>query len=342
MVNPDRNLYDPPYDDALLYDNEMEPERPRSRSLVVMLAFVVLAAFAGVVWVAYNQGVQQGQRGVNPPLLSADAGPTRIEPDQTAAIPTANPAPEKSYERLWASNGERPSGQDSAAPGTEQPRNDAIAQGSIPSTQDVASAQPLPKQVNPWATAPATGGPVSSKATGGKAIGGAYEETPIDNRLGPPAKTGEVEVTDQVPAPSTMSDVNLSRADRVVAPREPAAPAPSKPKAAPAAPIDAPVTELQSSTPAAPAAAPVATTSSVSIQLGSFPSDTLAAAQWSKVLGANQGILGSYKAKFVSAEIPGKGTWTRLRVGGFADKSQAKAVCDQLIAAGQACILAGK
>jgi hypothetical protein len=55
MVNPDRNLYDPPYDDALLYDNEMEPERPRSRSLVVMLAFVVLAAFAGVVWVAYNR-----------------------------------------------------------------------------------------------------------------------------------------------------------------------------------------------------------------------------------------------------------------------------------------------
>jgi hypothetical protein len=44
MVNPDRNLYDPPYDDALLYDTEMEPERPRSRSLIVMLAFVVLAA----------------------------------------------------------------------------------------------------------------------------------------------------------------------------------------------------------------------------------------------------------------------------------------------------------
>jgi cell division septation protein DedD len=137
-----------------------------------------------------------------------------------------------------------------------------------------------------------------------------------------------------------MTDVSLSKPDRVAAPREIVAP--SKPKAAPAAPIDAPVTELQSSTPAAPAATPAAAPSSVSIQLGSFPSDTLAASQWSKVLGANQGILAPYKPKFVSAEIPGKGTWTRLRVGGFADKSEAKAVCDQLIAAGQACILAGK
>jgi cell division septation protein DedD len=326
MVNPDRNLYDPPYDDALLYDNEMEPERPRSRSLVVMLAFVVLAAFAGVVWVAYNQGVQQGQRGINPPLLSADAGPTRIEPDQTTTIPTANPAPEKSYERLWASNGDRPAGQDNAAPGTEQPRNDAIAQGSIPSTQDVATAAPLPKQVNPW----------DNK----QGQGGEYKPALVDPNLGPPSTKGEVEVTDQVPAPSTMTDVSLSKPERVDAPREIVAP--SKPKAAPAAPIDAPVTELQSSTPAAPAATPAAASSSVSIQLGSFPTDVLAAAQWSKVLGANQGILGSYKPKFVSAEIPGKGTWTRLRVGGFADKSEAKAVCDQLIAAGQACILAGK
>jgi hypothetical protein len=246
MVNPDRNLYDPPYDDALLYDNEMEPERPRSRSLVVMLAFVVLAAFAGVVWVAYNQGVQQGQRGINPPLLSADAGPTRIEPDQTA-IPTANPAPEKSYERLWASNGDHPAGQDTAAPGTEQPRNDAIAQGSIPSTQDVATAAPLPKQVNPW----------DNK----QGQGGEYKPALVDPKLGAPSTNGEVEVTDQVPGASTMTDVSLSKPDRVAAPREIVAP--SKPKAAPAAPIDAPVTELQSSTPAAPAATPAAAPSSV-------------------------------------------------------------------------------
>lgn len=324
MVNPDRNLYDPPYDDALLYDNEMEPERPRSRSLVVMLAFVVLAAFAGVVWVAYNQGVQQGQRGINPPLLSADAGPTRIEPDPSA-IPTANPAPEKSYERLWASNGEHPAGQDNAAPGTEQPRNDTITQGSIPSTQDVAIASPPAKQVNPWANQPAKGGE--------------YKPVPIDPRAPAPQMTAdEVEVTDQVgPAPA-MTGVNLDRRDSMgLPPREIAPIAPAKPSRA--VPVDAPVTEIQSAT---PAPAPAAASGGVSIQLGSFPTDTLAAAHWSKVFGANQAILGAYSPKFVTAEIPGKGTWIRLRVVGFADKSAAKGVCEQLIAAGQACILAGK
>ena len=127
MVNPDRNLYEPPYDDALLYDGDLEPERPRSRPLVVLLGTVVLAAFAGVVWVAYNQGVKQGQ-GV--PLL-------RPMPVRRASCPIRrrrrrmNPAPDKSYERLW---GEAPEGdgQVQVMPQAEQPR-------TIPAPQDVAS-----------------------------------------------------------------------------------------------------------------------------------------------------------------------------------------------------------
>ena len=98
MVNPDRNLYEPPYDDALLYDTDLEPERPRSRPLVVLLGIVVLAAFAGVVWVAYNQGIKQGQSGL--PVLTADAGPTRIVPDPATQSPAIDPAPAKSYDRL--------------------------------------------------------------------------------------------------------------------------------------------------------------------------------------------------------------------------------------------------
>lgn len=325
MVNPDRNLYDPPYDDALLYDTEMEPERPRSRSLVVMLAFVVLAAFAGVVWVAYNQGVQQGQRGINPPLLSADAGPTRIEPDQST-VPVANPAPEKSYERLWASNGDRPAGQDNVTPGAEQPRNDTISEGTVPSTQEVATAAPpvtsapaAPKQVNTWATEPARGGPLK-------------DGPPVD-----PKMPNSVELTGEVGDGSTsgLGEVNLTQV-----PRETFARTPKAPKAA--SPVSAPATQVVDAAPAAPAEAPAASAGKVSIQLGSFPTDALAAAHWSKVFGANQAILGPYSPKFVSAEIPGKGTWFRLRVGGFADKSEAKAVCDKLIATGQACILAGK
>ncbi|MEQ1753611.1 MAG: SPOR domain-containing protein [Micropepsaceae bacterium] len=355
MVNPDRNLYDPPYDDALLYDNEMEPERPRSRSLIVMLAFVVLAAFAGVVWVAYNQGVQQGQRGGNPPLLSADAGPTRVEPDQTSTTPSANPAPEKSYERLWAANGEQSGAQENVMPGAEQPRN-------VPTTQEIASA-PVPK---PPQAASGKGGPLESPS-------------PVDPRM-----DSTVDLTNQVESGSVQAPQftapSLSKEPRQPRGREditamipdsetmdtpvPTAPAPSvsrptvkqtQPSAprsiAPAAPapIVAPIqdvsepTQLQSSPSDAPAtAAAPASGGKASIQLGSFPSSKLAADQWSKVKGANQELLGSYSPQIVEATIPGKGVWYRLRVGGFTDKSAAKAVCDQLSASGQACIIAGK
>jgi len=343
MVNPDRNLYDPPYDDALLYDTEMEPERPRSRSLIVMLAFVVLAAFAGVVWVAYNQGVQMGQRGVNPPVLTADPGPVRVEPIQTAEN-GANPAPEKSYERLWAG--------ESTEPSSGQVQPDAGANREVPTTQDV----------------------VRRAAPGEPAIGGPERVTPID-----PGMDSTVELTgnvarEEVPTSGpAMTQLNMDRPTRMSKPgREdvtgllpqasgssgpvvedsttPSVSRPSVTQAAPSAarpakPIAPPAPEIQSAPEAAPIAAEVAapvSSGGATIQLGSFPSSALAAAQWSKVKGANQELLGAYSPEIVEATIPGKGVWYRLRVGGFADKSAAKGVCQQLSAVGQACILAGK
>lgn len=355
MVNPDRNLYDPPYDDALLYDTEMEPERPRSRSLIVMLAFVVLAAFAGVVWVAYNQGVQMGQRGVNPPVLTADPGPVRVEPIQTAEN-GANPAPEKSYERLWAGESTEPSsGQVQPQPGADR---------EVPTTQDV----------------------VRRAAPGDPAIGGPERVTPIDPGMGSPINPGmdsTVELTSNLPreeVPSSgpaMTQLNMDRPTRMSKPgREdvtgllpqasgssgpvvedsttPSVSRPSVTQAAPSAvrpakpiaPVAPPAPEIQSAPEAGAVAAPEeaapASRGGATIQLGSFPSSALAAAQWSKVKGANQELLGSYSPQIVEASIPGKGVWYRLRVGGFADKSAAKGVCQQLSAAGQACILAGK
>jgi cell division septation protein DedD len=81
---------------------------------------------------------------------------------------------------------------------------------------------------------------------------------------------------------------------------------------------------------------------SVMIQLGSFPNDKLAASAWSKIKSANQELLGDYSPMIRPAEIEGKGTWYRLRLGGFADKAAAASVCEQLKATGQACIIASK
>lgn len=347
MVNPDRNLYDPPYDDALLYDTEMEPERPRSRSLIVMLAFVVLAAFAGVVWVAYNQGVQMGQRGVNPPVLTADPGPVRVEPIQTADS-GPNPAPEKSYERLWAGESTEPSsGQVQPEPGADR---------EVPTSQDVVR-RAVPEE-------PGIGGPIKSipiepgmdstvELTGnipGEEIPGSGPAMTQLNMDRPTrmSKPGREDVTSLLPQASGGSGpvVEDSTTPSVSRPSvTQAAPSAVRP-AKPIAPVAPPAPEIQSAPEAgaiaAPAEAAPASSGGATIQLGSFPSSALAAAQWSKVKGANQELLGAYSPQIVEATIPGKGVWYRLRVGGFADKSAAKGVCQQLSAAGQACILAGK
>jgi hypothetical protein len=380
MVNPDRNLYEPPYDDALLYDSDLEPERPRSRPLVVLLGIVVLAAFAGVVWVAYNQGVKQGQRGA--PVLTADAGPTRIVPDQTATS-TINPAPDKSYERLWGDTQER-EGSENVLPQPEQPR-------TVPAPQDVASANALKPEGS-------VGGPLESKATdvlpptedprmdstvgsvsslaetgsprpitstppssnGSPAVFGPRPQEDISSAL-PPAESVTPPVTTPRPLPPTATAKTTSPkpAAPSITNAKPATPpaasiseksAIAGPKvlsaettpAAPPAAVEKPTTALVPETTPAPASAPPASGGSVMIQLGSFPNDGLAASAWSKIKSSNQELLGSYSPSIKPAEIPGKGTWYRLRVGGFADKASAKSVCDQLASSGQACIVAGK
>jgi len=356
MVNPDRNLYEPPYDDALLYESDLEPERPRSRPLVVLLGIVVLAAFAGVVWVAYNQGVKHGQGGV--PILSADAGPTRIEADGATTEPK-DVAADKSYDRLFGDASEQ---QENVLPPAEQPR--AVATTADPATPEEtdASAAGGPAATVVTDLQPPGADPRMDSNTGVTGIAPSAPQ-PISSAPPTPLASGSEDITnslppvESVPVPSAPTRV----AEAPVKPAGPkilTAPAAAKPAVAtpavtmPIKPPPAPIVETIP-TPApseAPTAltspsespAPVSTGGSVMIQLGSFPNDKLAAGAWSKIKSSNQELLGDYKPTIKSAEIEGKGTWFRLRVGGFADKATAANVCEQLKANGQACIIAAK
>ncbi len=316
MVNPDRNLYEPPYDDALLYDTDLEPERPRSRPLVVLLGIVVLAAFAGVVWVAYNQGVKQGQNGL--PILTADAGPTRIVPDPATASPAIDPAPAKSYDRLMSSDPEND--QVNMLPKPEQPK-------TTPSPQDLAVAPPTATE--------GTGGKFGIKATDFDAPVDPGMDTHVGSISGAPQTSEDITASlpPRGPAKPVQTALAPSKpvpAKEVIAPAKPVA---AKPAPVEIAPPPADTTEVPAATPAP---------SGVMIQLGSFPNAELAASAWSKIKSANQDLLADHSPKFNKAEIPGKGTWYRLRVGGFSDKAEAQTACQQLTTAGQACIIAAK
>ena len=59
-------------------DNEQEEEGSRL-PLLIVIGLLVFAAFAGVVWLAYTQGVQKGREDA-PRMIVADQGPVKTAP----------------------------------------------------------------------------------------------------------------------------------------------------------------------------------------------------------------------------------------------------------------------
>ena len=72
------------------------------------------------------------------------------------------------------------------------------------------------------------------------------------------------------------------------------------------------------------------------VQLGAWRSQAEAEAGWDKARAKAPGILGSLRPHIVTVELPGRGLYYRLRVSP-AGQSQ-KLLCDNLVAAGVACI----
>ncbi len=80
MPQHERGLYEPG-EDMRVYDASEEDEDVEGSRLplLIVLALLVLAMFAGFVWLAYSEGVARG-RGETP-VITADAGPARVAPE---------------------------------------------------------------------------------------------------------------------------------------------------------------------------------------------------------------------------------------------------------------------
>src|SRR5258706_13607522 len=82
MNNHQRGVYQPLMDKIPIYDlpdEEIEEEERSRLPLLIVIALVVLASFAGVVWLAYNQGVARG-RASAAVVIAAPEGPVRTAP----------------------------------------------------------------------------------------------------------------------------------------------------------------------------------------------------------------------------------------------------------------------
>jgi cell division protein FtsN len=86
MPQNERGLYEPG-DDMRVYDASEEDEDVEGSRLplLIVLALLVLAMFAGFVWLAYNEGVARG-RGETP-VITAAAGPARVAPQNPGGTP---------------------------------------------------------------------------------------------------------------------------------------------------------------------------------------------------------------------------------------------------------------
>src|SRR5256885_14874086 len=82
MNNHQRGVYQPLMDNIPIYDlsdEEVEEEEHSRLPLLIVIALVVLASFAGVVWLAYNQSVARGRASATV-VIAAPEGPGRTAP----------------------------------------------------------------------------------------------------------------------------------------------------------------------------------------------------------------------------------------------------------------------
>jgi cell division septation protein DedD len=91
--------------------------------------------------------------------------------------------------------------------------------------------------------------------------------------------------------------------------------------------------------PAKPETAPKPAAGGITLQIGAYKSQAEAAAAWNDYKRRHAALLAGYSDDIQQADLGEKGTWYRLRVGGFSDREVAVALCDRLKADGGACIL---
>ena len=292
-----------------MYDgSEDEDDVEGSRlPLLIVLALLVLAMFGGVVWLAYTQGVARG-RGETP-VLAAAGGPERVAPQD----PGGGNVPYQGF-KIY----EQPAPPDDsaeAAPAASPPASTPQAKAPV------AGAPQAPKPAAVAAPAPAP----AAKAP-------------------PPVKTVEalIQQANSDPAKSGLAAAKAAKA----ATAKPPAPNPA-PVATMAPPPAGPATgaphqlgvpaAASAAKPAAPAAAPAAA-GGYTLQIGAFKSQAEAEAAWKAYKAKHAALLSGYSDNIQQADLGEKGTWYRLKVGGFADREVASALCDRLKADGGACI----
>lgn len=163
MAKYERGVYEPSSDDRRVFDggegiDEDEDEGSRV-PLLIVIAFLVVAAFLGVVWLAYTQGVAKGREGATP-VISADNGPVRTAPEgQGAQTPYTGL---KIYEQPAPPDEEIDNSASAAAPAASRPAPKPAQ--TAKNTSRAAAPKPVAKRTPPPVAAKAAPAPARTAA----------------------------------------------------------------------------------------------------------------------------------------------------------------------------------
>jgi outer membrane biosynthesis protein TonB len=269
---------EPRAEDMPVFDGSMDEEDGEEGSrlpLLIIIALLVLFAFAGVVYYAYTEGVQRGRADAPRVIVAQGMSGTKLK----------------------------------------------VYQQPAPPDDESADADSVPPPPSPVAKVPA-----EQTAPNVATAANAPPETPSKPAAAPAASPP----APPVPAPRK----------RIAAAALPPRPAATQPPVALVAPS---ATETASTPPAnvAPAetlAKPIAGGSYL-LQIGSYKSQDEAQSAW-HAFQAKHPVVGGYQQDIKQVDLGDKGTWYRLRIGAFADKDAAMALCSKLKADGASCFMA--
>jgi hypothetical protein len=317
MANYERRVYEPS-DEVRVFDGSEEDDDVEGSRLplLIVLALLVLAMFAGVVWLAYTQGVARG-RGETP-ILTAANGPEKVAPQQ----PGGTNVPYQGF-KIY-----------------EQP---APADDAADETLPVDAAQPAPVTPSPVAAAPVAPAPVAAAPKPAPTPAAAAPK-PAPSAVTPAAAPKPAASAPAKPAAAPAKTVaSLIQQSQTTPPpaARPATPAPATTATgAPRALTPAPAAAApKPATPTPVAAAPAAASGAYVLQIGAFKTQAEADTAWRTYRGKHAALLTGYSPDVRQVELGEKGTWYRLRIAGFNDREVASALCDRLKADGGGCFL---
>lgn len=364
-------------DDADENYEEEEYESGFLRWMSVFVVLVAVGGFFALAWYAYHTGTQSIApedvalvQAEKTPVKEAPADPggqqfphqDKTVYENIASDPKARqnvervlPAPEEPVKMDGAATPQAESWVNSTLPGassdvTSQVAQNAPKEAPLPENAPDSSGLPSPAIAPlPMAMPPKNASAKTEEAL--KAEDAADATATKEPAAASPAPAVKNPAEEIVAKPMKEEPVKEAAAKEkpatAVPPAKPMTEKPPVEKEKPVKPVaekekSAPATVAVKAIPAKPvtaknAAKPAKTGGTAQVQLGAFKSEAEAGAVWAKLVQKHGAALAGASHSIQRADIPGKGTYYRLRAGGLAGEAAAKSLCAQLSAKGQAC-----